>query len=66
MHMVGHRCMERHHPSGARVERWGKSPPGAIVRWCAARLMGCKVKYTGKEAAPRCMLRMGGSPIAGG
>ena len=34
-------------PLWARVKRWGKSPPDIIVRWCAARLMGCKVKYTG-------------------
>jgi len=39
--------VERMHPTGARVKRRGKSPPGAIARWRAARLMGCKVKYTG-------------------
>ena len=35
------------YPASAMVKRWGKSPPGIMVTWYAARLMGCKAMYTG-------------------
>ncbi len=34
------------------VKRWGKSPPGVMATWYAARLMGCKAMYTGKKVEP--------------
>ena len=33
--------------AAVRVKRRGKSPPGVMATWRAARLMGCKAKYTG-------------------
>jgi len=33
--------------AAVRVKRRGKSSPGPAVMSVAARLMGCKVKYTG-------------------
>ena len=56
------------YPASAMVKRWGKSPPGIMVTWYAARLMGCKAMYTGAwfESPPLETTTMSCSLIAGG